>query len=314
MDLQLQGLHHLTAITAAASENVRFYTQVLGLRLIKKTVNQDDTSAYHLFYGDGVASPGADITFFDWPAAPERRGSHSVSRTALRVPAGSLGWWQEWLRGKGVRVGEVVIIRERACLPLEDGEGQRLLLVEDVGQAQAWARSPVPPEHQIIGLGPITLTVPALAPTELMLTHVMNMRPAGEYRLADAPDVPVHVFEMGPGGAAAELHVAVDASAPAAVQGAGGVHHVAFRTPDYTSLAAWAQRVREFRIPSSGEVERYYFRSLYFREPNGVLFEIATDIPGFTADEPLEALGERLALPPFLEPRRREIEANLKPL
>jgi glyoxalase family protein len=313
MNLHLGGIHHLTAITADARANHAFYTGVLGLRLVKKTVNQDDTSAYHLFYGDGDASPGSDITFFEWPVPPARRGGRSVSRTAFRVDASSLPFWHDRLKAAGVSAGDVRVIDGRPSLALEDPEGQRLLLVGDEGAPPSpYAKSPVPAAHQIKGLGPITLTVPDLAPTAAVLERVMNMTPTREYRSPWAPGRVVHVYSMGPGGAAAELHVTVDPEAPVAREGAGGVHHVAFRTPDYDGLAAWTERVRSFRVPSSGEVERYYFRSLYFREPNGVLFEIATDIPGFTADEPLDTLGESLSLPPFLEPRRASIEAGLK--
>ena len=313
MDLNLGGIHHLTAITANAEANHAFYTRVLGLRLVKKTVNQDDTSAYHLFYGDGAATPGSDVTFFEWPVPPSRRGSRQVSRTAFRIEEASLPWWRDHLKANGVSAGEVRVIDGRSSLAFEDPEGQRLLLVADSGAPlSAWERSPVPGEHQIKGLGPITLTVPDLAPTEALLTHVMNMKEVRDYRSPWATGKTVHVFSMGPGGAAAELHVTVDPDAPVGREGAGGVHHVAFRTPDYESLAAWTSHVRQLRVPSSGEVERYYFRSLYFREPNGVLFEIATDIPGFSADEPMETLGESLSLPPFLEPRRASIEAGLK--
>jgi glyoxalase family protein len=315
MDLALGGIHHLTAITANAAANHAFYTRVLGLRLVKRTVNQDDTSAYHLFYGDGAGSPGSDITFFEWPVPPARRGARSVSRTALRVEAASLSWWHDHLKAAGVTSGDVRTIDDRPSLAFEDPEGQRLLLVgENGGSGRSWERSPVPAEHQIIGLGPITLTVPDIAATEALLTRVMNMRPVREYRSPWATGKTVRVFEMGPGGAAAELHVTIDPEAPTAREGAGGVHHVAFRTPDYDGLVAWTQRIRQFRVPSSGEVERFYFRSLYFREPNGVLFEIATDIPGFDADEPMDSLGETLSLPPFLEDRRAAIEAGLKPI
>ncbi|MEJ1158708.1 ring-cleaving dioxygenase [Prosthecomicrobium sp. N25] len=314
MDLALGGIHHLTAVTANASGNLDFYTRVLGLRLVKKTVNQDDTSAYHLFYGDGEATPGSDITFFDWPVGPARRGTHSIVRTAFRVAPDSLGWWRDRLTGLGVPTGDVAERRGRPSLTFEDPEGQRLELVaDDASVAHPWSRSPVPGEHQLRGLGRITLSVPDLAPTEVLLTRVMAMTRGAEHRDADFTG-PVHVFTMGPGGAGAELNVAVEPDLPPARDGAGGVHHVAFRTPDYDGLRGWTDRVRGFRVPSSGEVERYYFRSLYFREPNGILFEIATDIPGFAADEPMETLGEALSLPPFLEPRRASIEANLKPL
>ena len=168
----------------------------------------------------------------------------------------------------------------------------------------------MPAEHQIRGLGPIVMTVPELRRTDLMLTAVTNMRQTRQYQNGN---VSVHVYEMGEGGPTAELHVAVDPSLPVAVQGAGAVHHVAFRTPD-AQYDAWAERLNELRVQNSGKIDRFYFRSLYFREPNGVLFEIATDGPGFAADEPADKLGEKLALPPFLEPHRKEIEAGLKPL
>lgn len=312
--MQLTGIHHLTAITADAPGNRRFYTDTLGLRLVKKTVNQDDTSAYHLFYADGLASPGTDLTFFDWPVGRERRGIHSVSRTGLRVAKDSIGYWADRLGAAGLITRDPTTLDGRDSLEFEDPEGQRFRLVADGdGPANPWAKSPVPAQHQIRGLGPIVMSVPELAPTDAVLTHVMNMRQVRDYASPDG-EGHVVVYEMGDGGPAAELHVAVQPGLPTARQGAGAVHHVAFRTPDKAGLHDWAQRVAGFRVPNSGEVERYYFRSLYFREPGGILFEIATDEPGFSVDEPMETLGESLSLPPFLEPRRAVIEAGLKPL
>jgi glyoxalase family protein len=311
--MQLLGIHHLTAITADARGNHDFYTRVLGLRLVKKTVNQDDVSAYHLFYADGLASPGSDITFFDWPAPPERRGTHSIIGTAFRVAGeAALQWWKEQLTAEGMAHGEIVVRDGRASFDFDDPEGQRLGLVDDggAGPSNPWARSTVPAAHQLRGLGPITISVSELKPTARVLESVLGMR---EERTYPYGRTTVHVFAMGPGGPGAELHVAVEPWLPPARQGAGGVHHVAFRTPD-ADYAAWAARLTEMRMPSSGPIDRYYFKSLYFREPNGVLFEIATEGPGFAADEPLDALGQRLALPPFLEPRRAAIEAGLKPL
>ena len=313
--MQLTGIYHLTAVTANARGNHDFYTQTMGLRLVKKTVNQDDVSAYHLFYADAKANPGTDVTFFDWPVEREVRGSRTVSRTAFRVNGEkALGFWRDRLKGLGIASGAVAEADGRLTLEFDDFEGQRLALVDDggVGAASPWDRSPVPAEHQIRGLGPITLTVPELSRTAQVLTEVMNMRKARAYKSASGHDV--HVFAMGEGGAAAELHVIERRDLAAARQGAGGVHHVAFRTPDETQYHAWTQRLNELRIANSGEIDRFYFRSLYFREPGGVLFEIATDGPGFATDEPVEKLGERLALPPFLEPKRKAIEAGLKPL
>jgi glyoxalase family protein len=312
--MQLTGIHHLTAVSAKPRENVAFYTGLLGMRLVKKTVNQDDVSAYHLFYADGKANPGTDLTFFDFPAAPERRGSSSISRTGLRVAGEkSLGFWRDRLKQAGGPTGDVSEVDGRLTLPFEDGEGQRLVLVDDggAGTASPWDRSTVPAEHQIRGLGPIVLTVADLARTEQVLTDVMNMRRVRDYAAHGAQ---ISVFAMGEGGPAAELHVIEQRDLPPARPGAGGVHHVAFRTPDEAQYHAWTQRLNELGVRNSGEIDRFYFRSLYFREPNGILFEIATDGPGFATDEPMETLGEKLALPPFLEGRRKEIEAGLKPI
>lgn len=316
--MQLTGFHHLTAVTAQAAANHDFYTRVLGLRLVKKTVNQDDVSAYHLFYADGRATPGTDITFFDWPAARERRGTRSVVRTGLRVDSETaLQAWAQRFQDLKVTHTPIADRDGRPTLDFEDSEGQRLALVVDPtrGDGQVWEKSTVPAAQQIRGLGPITLSVPDLKLTDLVLTQVMSMRRVREYAgKVDDRSVTVHVYQMGADGAAAELHVAVDPQGPAARQGAGGVHHVAFRTPTFEQYDAWAERLQQFGVGSSGPVDRFYFRSLYFREPSGILFEIATDQPGFSADEPMETLGEKLALPPFLEGRRGEIEAGLKPL
>jgi glyoxalase family protein len=315
--LELTGIHHLTAVTANASQNLAFYTQALGMRLVKKTVNQDDVSAYHLFYADGNAAPGTDMTFFDWPAAPERRGTRSLVQTGLRVGSrASLAWWEARLAQHGVRHGGLLSRDGRGALDFEDPEGQRLSLVDDggIGEAHPWDRSPVPAQHQIRGLGPIRMSVPDIRETERVLTGVLAMRPLRTYASGGASKSTVHVYGMGASGPAAELHVAVEPDLPPARQGAGGVHHVAFRTPNEGDYFKWAERLERMGMPTSGPVDRYYFKSLYFREPGGILFEIATDGPGFATDEPLGSLGERLALPPFLEPRRREIEAGLKPL
>jgi glyoxalase family protein len=324
--MQLTGFHHLTAVTADAPGNHAFYTRTLGLRLVKKTVNQDDVSAYHLFYADGKASPGTDITFFDWPAPRERRGTRSVVRTGFRVAGDlSLNWWAKRFADLGVAHSGITDRDGRATIDFEDPEGQRLSLVADEPRSGAnpWDKSPVPAEYQLRGLGPITMSVADLRPTDVVLTQVMNMRRVREYREGEESKVAnVHVYQMGAepsagsgrGSPSAELHVRVDAGMPAARQGAGGVHHVAFRTPNVDEYNGWLERLGKLGVASSGPVDRYYFRSLYFREPNGVLFEIATDGPGFAADEPMDHLGENLALPPFLEPRRKEIEAGLKPL
>jgi glyoxalase family protein len=204
-----------------------------------------------------------------------------------------------------------------ACTVLfEDPEGQRLALVEDGGAGDPpmpWDRSPVPAEHQLRGLGPIVISVPTLNPTESLLTRVFNMRMRRDYPHPDNPAARVHVFAMAGDGPHAELHVAVRPDLPPARQGAGAVHQVACRAPD-ADYDAWAARLNEFEVPNSGKVDRFWFRSLYVREPNGVLFEIATDGPGFAVDEDPATLGETVVLPPFLEPRRQQIVKNLKPI
>ncbi len=314
--MELSGIHHLTAVSANISGNYRFYTSVMGMRLVKRSVNQDDVSAYHLFYADAVGSPGTDLTFFDWRVPPERRGTHSITRTGLRVSGtAALEWWRDRLGESGVAVGEIGERDGRSELPLEDPEGQRLALIDDGGAGDApvpWDRSPVPAEFQIRGLGPIELSVPDPGPTRDVLLNVMGMRDAREYRRAD--NVEVAVFEMGSGGGPhAELHVAIEPDKPPVRPGAGGVHHVAFRVRD-EEYEAWATRLNDMGIRNSGPIDRYYFRSLYFREPNGILFELASDGPGFAVDEDPATLGEELALPPFLEGQRNRIVAGLKPI
>ena len=312
--MEITGLHHLTAISAKASANHDFYTRALGMRLVKKTVNQDDVAAYHLFYADGMASPGSDLTFFDFPVGPERRGTGSIVRTTLRVSgAEAFAFWTDRLRAAGIAVGAEHDASGYRQLDFEDAEGQRLALLDDggAGMAHPWANSPVPAEHQIRGLGPVTISVPRLEPSAAFAVDVLGMRKGRDYIAADG--VSVTVFEMGQGGPAAELHMRVEPGARQAGQGAGGVHHVAFSIPD-DAYQHWIRRYERLGVRSSGAVDRYYFQSLYAREPAGILYEIATEGPGFTADEPLDTLGERLSLPPFLEQRRAEIERELKPL
>ncbi len=313
--MELKGIHHLTAVSAEIRDNYRFYTGVMGMRLVKRSVNQDDVSAYHLFYADGVGSPGTDLTFFDWDLPPEKRGTHSIVRTGLRVSGtDTLEWWAQWLQSRKFSPEPISERDGRLTLDFEDREGQRLSLVDDGGLGdppRVWDRSPVPAQHQIRGLGPIVISVPRPEPTERVLQEVLGMRRAREYPGLAGP---VHVYEMaGEPGPHAELHVAVEPSAPVARLGAGGVHHVAFRVAD-DAYEGWHQRLNAFGVRNSGPVDRYYFRSLYFREPNGILFELATEGPGFAVDEDPETLGDHLALPPFLEPQRPQIVANLRPI
>ena len=314
--LRLSGIHHVSAVSAHIGRSHRFYTEVLGLRPIIKTVNQDDTSMYHLFFGDGVGSPGSDMTVFDIPgAAREHRGNNSITRTNFRVAGeNTLNWWAARLDDLGVPHGDVIERGGRRVLDLDDAEGTPLALVDDggAGDAHPWAESPVPGEHQIRGLGYTEITVPSLEPTDRFLTTALGLRHDHTYRGADAAGYDVHVYAIGDGGTHAEVHVAVRPDLPRARYGAGGVHHVALRVPDGQSMDDWVTRLDGAGYRNSGIVDRHYFTSAYVREPNHVLFELATDGPGFEVDGPIDA--SRLSLPPFLEPRRMEIEAKLRPL
>ena len=313
--MQLNGIHHLTAVSSSIRENLRFYTGPLGMRLVKRSVNQDDVSAYHLFYADAVGTPGTDLTFFDWNMPREKRGTNSVVRTMLRVTgADTIDWWRNRFKELGVTCGEIVERDGRITLDFEDTEGQRLALVDDAGTGdppRPWESSPVPADKQVRGIGPIVMSVADIRPTDTVLTRVLEMNHDREYM--DEGHA-VHVYRMRGDGPHAELHVAVEPDTPRARLGAGGVHHVAFRTPNEAEYHEWTARLNSFGIPNSGEIDRYYFRSLYFREPGHVLFEIATEGPGFGVDEDTATLGEKVVLPPFLENQRAAIVANLKPL
>ena len=314
--MELTGLHHVTAITRLAANNVDFYTKTLGMRLVKKTVNQDDVSAYHLFYGDSVGHAGTEMTFFDWAqAAPNRNGIGAISATALRVAdRETLIWWSARLDSFSIPRGEITEITGRPTLQFTDPEGQALSLVADEGAPGGipWEGSPVPVERGIKGLDAVTLTVRRLASTATVLTDTLGFRQTREYK--DAEGHAVVVFETGRGGPGTEVHVADRPDLPPARQGAGGVHHVAFRVPDREQQSEWRRRIVGAGLPVSEQIDRFYFESIYFREPNGILFEIATDGPGFATDEVSAHLGESLSLPPFLEPRRAQIEAGLRPL
>ena len=331
MSLSLQGIHHVTAITGHAPANLDFYTRVLRLRLVKKTVNQDDVSAYHLFYGDEIGSPGTEVTFFDWPnAAPRRDGAGTIAAFSLRVPdENALDWWAARFKNEGVDS-----VREtrngRAILNFTDTENQQLSFVvapkpENVPVSYIGnnrnngdnVANGLPPQMAIRGLGPVTIAVRKLEPTARLLTELLNFQHSAIYEqnvAAAHRALKVSVFETGPGGAAAELHVIEWPDAPNGFSGIGGVHHVAFRAPNDEEHRQWQMRLSRAATGVTPVIDRFYFKSIYFREPGGVLFEIATDGPGFATDEDRAHLGERLSLPPFLEARRAQIEAGLQPL
>ncbi|WP_100399968.1 ring-cleaving dioxygenase [Bacillus sp. FJAT-44742] len=321
MDLkELKGVHHVSAITGDAKKNYEFYTNILGMRLVKKTVNQDDTSVYHLFYADERGNPGTDLTFFEIPnAGSTHYGTNSISTTSLRVATdASLDYWENRFNEYDVEHDGITQQSGRAVLPFRDFEGQRLVLVSDeknkgVPAGKPWEKSPVPSEHGIRGLGPVTLTVSRPELTASVLTDLLSFKETGTFTSAKGSST-IRVFETGEGGTGGEVFLEENNDLPRERPGRGSVHHVAFRVENEEELRKWEQFFNDNNLPNSGFVERYYFRSLYFREANGILFELATDGPGFEGDEPFETLGESLALPPYLENQRESIEARLKPL
>lgn len=315
--MELHGLHHVTAISAQIGRNADFYTNVLGLRLVKKSVNQDDVRAYHLFYADKVGSPGTDMTFFDWPRiGQERRGTDSIVTTAFRVDGQeALDYWMARLEEHEVAHAGLETFAGREIVRFEDPEGQRLALVDDEGavyEGEIWDGTEVPVAYALRGFYAIMLSTPELSQLEPILTRVLNFARTGAFAYPGGGEAVI--YEMDEGGPGREVWVVEEPKKSAARQGAGGVHHAAFRVVDGEEQQGWHERIRGVGLPISQIIDRYYFQSIYFRISNGILFEIATDGPGFTADEPLEELGEKLALPPFLEPRREQIEAGLKPI
>lgn len=317
MTLELNGLHHVSALSARIGENAAFWTGVMGLRLVKKSVNQDDTSSYHLFYADKVGSPGTDMTFFDLPyIKPERRGTDAIVATTFRVNGReALDYWEKRLTDHGVTHHGVEAFGGLSLLRFEDPEGQRIWLVDDKGasyEGEIWDEAVVPVEYALRGFYSALLSIPSLDQIEPILEQLLGWR-----RIEDLPGpdgLAIMRYTMAEGGPGREVWVVEQPDVPITQPGAGGVHHVAFRVKDFDEQKWWHDRISSTGLPISGLIDRFYFRSIYFRISRGILFEIATDGPGFDADEDLESLGESLALPPFLEPRREQIEAGLKPI
>ncbi|MUV86563.1 ring-cleaving dioxygenase [Natronomonas sp. CBA1123] len=302
----ISGLHHVTAIASDPEENVDFYTDVLGLRLVKKTVNFDDVTTYHLYYGDGVGSPGTILTFFPFGAG--QRGSvgrGQTSATAFVVPEGSLDYWQERFDDHGVEYDAVEERFDEHVLPFYDHDGQPLELVTGATDIEPWDGSDVPVEHAIRGFHGVTLlSADAEATVDVLETMGYERLEETGHRTRFA----------GAGDRAAFVDVLDDPEASTGMQGAGTVHHVAFRVSDDDAQMAWREELAETGLRVTPQKDRRYFRSIYFREPGGVLFEFATDGPGFDADEPLAELGSELKLPPWLEADRESIERSLPPL
>jgi len=314
--LQLASLHHVSSVSAHIKRSRDFYTRVLGMRPIITTVNQDDPRMYHLFFGDGEATPGSDMTVFDIPnAARELRGNNSIALTTFRVSGrAALEYWVARLNELGVANIGITERDGRNVVDFDDYEATQLSIIDDggVGSAHPWTESSVPAEHQIRGLGYITIVVPDREPTHDFLTCALGLTHHHTYPLGEAAEFQVHVYNIGEGGPNAEVHVIVRDDLPRARYGAGGVHHVALLVPDGQRMEDWVAKLSLLGFHNSGIVDRHYFKSIYVREPNHVLFELATVGPGFDVDGPID--DKKLSLPPFLEPRRTEIAQMLKPL
>jgi glyoxalase family protein len=310
-DQAMPGIHHVTAISGKADRNLDFYTRVLGMRFVKRTVNFDDPGTYHLYYGDEAGRPGTILTFFPWEhATPGRAGVGQTQTTSFRVPAGSIGYWTHRFIEKGVahealekRFGEPV-------LSFTDPDGTNLALVGVAGaeSESGWSNGDIPAEHAIRGFHGVTVMLEDAARTGAVLTDVLGFAQAGR----EGSLVRFRSNEAAVGGV---IDIREAKGFLAGTMGRGSVHHIAFRAVDDAAQAAMARKLAEHHgLHPTEQLDRQYFRSVYFREPGGVLFEIATDEPGFAIDEPVASLGQALKLPRFLEPRRHEIEAVLPPL
>ncbi len=300
------GLHHVTAISGDMAANMAFYTGTLGLRLVKKSINQDDVQAYHLFYADAVASPGTDLTFFDWPhAGGTTAGPGTITRTTLRASgADALDWWEKRLHEAGIEVRRDTV---SGSLSFADSEGQPLAIVDDTGlpgATVAWD-AVVPAPYALRGMLGVDIESARPETTGLVLEKLLGFA---------RTDAPGDHYEVRSEDGIARIRVSAPLSGRLGRAGIGGVHHVAFRVRDDAHLLAFRERIESAGLQTSGYVDRYYFHSLYFREPGGVLFELATDGPGMAIDEDGSTLGNRVSIPPFLEARRTEIEAGLRPL
>lgn len=307
MKPQVSGLHHITAISSDVTRNMDFYTRVLGLRFVKKSVNQDDTGTYHIYYGDYAGSPGTILTFFPWAGLRRGRpGSGQAYATGYSVPAGSLPFWQKRFTDLKVESAPIEKRFNDEVLPFFDIDGLRLELV---ATSETDSRPPapskdVPADRSIRGFHSSTLGLVDSTPTTAVLTGSMGYRQVAQAGHRTR-------FAAGPGGPGTYVDLLVDPALPRGLNGAGTIHHVAFRVPDDATQKAAREALLESGLQVSPVIDRAYFKSIYYREPGGVLFEIATDRPGFAIDEPVETLGTKLSLPPHLEPHRAEIEAAL---
>ncbi|MGE6613253.1 ring-cleaving dioxygenase [Peribacillus sp. NPDC076916] len=310
----LKGIHHVTAITSSAEKNYEFFTNILGMRLVKKTVNQDDIQTYHLFFADDVGGPGTDMTFFDFPGIPKGvHGTNEISKTSFRVPNDdALEYWVK--RFDRLEVSNKGIQEQfgKKIISFVDFDDQQYQLISDennkgVAAGIPWQKGPIPLEYAITGLGPIFIRIANFDYFKEMMEKVLLFKEIGK-------EGSFHLFEVGEGGNGAQVIVEHNSILPQARQGFGTVHHTAFRVEDRSVLEEWIKRMESFQFHTSGYVDRHFFESLYVRVAPQILFEFATDGPGFMGDEPYETLGEKLSLPPFLEPKRDQIEKLVRPI
>ncbi|WP_027962979.1 ring-cleaving dioxygenase [Halalkalibacillus halophilus] len=308
----LKGIHHVTAITSSAEKNYEFFTYVLGMRLVKKTVNQDDIQTYHLFFADDEGNPGTDMTFFDFPGIPKgQHGTNEIYRTAFRVPSDeALTYWEDRFERMEVKHFGVEEQFGKKVINFVDFDEQQYQLISDennigVKAGKPWQGGPVPEEFAIVGLGPLHIRIADFDNFKQVLEKVYV------FTEIDHKDSN-HLFEVGEGGNGAQIIVEHNKLLPSGSQGYGTVHHAAFRVSDEQQLKNWLNRYEQIGLPNSGVVDRFFFQSLYARVGAGILFELATDGPGFMGDEPYETLGESLSLPPFLEEQREQIEKKVR--
>ena len=307
MDKHIPGIHHITAIASDPQRNLDFYTQTLGLRLVKLTVNFDDPGTYHFYFGDEAGRPGTILTFFPWARAPRgRQGTGQVTTISFSIPQGALTYWQDRLASEDISTAQPQPRFDEQVLAFSDPDGLQLELVAHQG-AEArpgWAGGPVPAEYAIRGFSGAALTVDDYELTADLLTKVMGFRLAGQegqrYR-----------YEVGDGADLARVDLLNAPELPEGLVAVGTVHHIAWRTPGDEQQLAWRAELQQVGMQVTPVRDRQYFHSIYFREPNGILFEIATDPPGFATDETPETLGTHLKLPPWLEPERATLENKL---
>jgi glyoxalase family protein len=305
----IPGIHHVTCITGDVQKCVDFYVGVLGLRLVKKSINQDLPDTYHIYFGDYLGTPGTAMTFFGWPTWPRQRtGTGQVTTVAFQVPAGSLGFWSDRLKRSGVD-HRTVRRFEADALVLRDADGIELELVAQAANDRwkPWPEAPVDEEHAIRGFHSVTMTLSEMAATSKLLSSVMGFRMAAQEGERTR-------FETGSGGPHAIVDLVEAPEAPEGKESIGTVHHVAWRTPDPRTQAAWREQLTAAGRNVTPVIDRWYFQSIYYREPGGVLFEIATDGPGFTVDESPENLGSGLSLPPWFQVRREHLDEILPPI